>query len=288
MQMAGFHECGNPAFALMGYRISFVKISAMITVISPAKSVDFETASTTRHSSEPLFTDSSQKLIHKLRTISQKRLMKLMDISENLAELNVNRYNHWEPGIGIAGSKQAILAFDGDVYQGMEAKNFEESDFEFAQDHLRILSGLYGVLRPMDRIQPHRLEMGTKLPVGRTKNLYEFWGNKITDHINEAVSASGSEWLLNLASQEYFGSVKIAHLKANLVTPVFLDRKPDGYKVVSFWAKLARGKMTAWVIANRLNSPETLKSAEIWGYRYNPTLSTEQEWAFTREKPLTR
>lgn len=269
-------------------RISFAKSIEMVTVISPAKSVDFETEACTKLSSEPLYTEYSEKLIHKLRTYSPKRLMELMDISANLAELNVGRYLKWEAGLGIPESKQAILAFDGDVYQGMEATTFEDQDFEFAQDHLRILSGLYGALRPLDRIQPHRLEMGTRLKVGRTKNLYDFWGSRITDHLNEAIAASGSPFLLNLASQEYFGSVQTKKLKGQLVTPVFLDRKGKDYKVVSFWAKWARGKMAAWVIANRLNSPESLQSTEIWGYRFNAALSNEQEWAFTREAPVER
>jgi cytoplasmic iron level regulating protein YaaA (DUF328/UPF0246 family) len=214
--------------------------------------------------------------------------MALMDISQNLSELNAERYLKWEPELALANSKQAVLAFDGDVYQGMEATRFADADFEFAQAHLRILSGLYGVLRPLDRIQPHRLEMGTQLKVGSTKNLYEFWGPKITQHLNEAVAASGSPWLLNLASQEYFGSVRLPQLKADLVTPIFLDRKGNDYKVVSFWAKQARGKMSAWVIANRLNAPDDLKAAEIWGYRFNPALTKGNEWAFTREEPKQR
>ena len=257
----------------------------MVTVISPAKSVDFETPACSSMVSHPAFGREAAQLIKKLRGYSPKRLMALMDISQNLADLNVERYVRWEEGEDVRTSKQAILAFDGDVYQGMEATSFTEADFEFAQGHLRILSGLYGILRPMDLIQPHRLEMGTQLKVGSKKNLYAYWESLVAAHLASALESSGNNWLLNLASQEYFGAVKLERINARLITPVFLDRKGADYKVVSFWAKKARGKMAAWVIANRLNSPESLQSVEIYGYRFNPALSDDQSWAFTRDSP---
>ncbi len=208
-----------------------------------------------------------------------------MDISQDLASLNVDRYLQFETGDQVSTSKQALLAFDGDVYQGMEASQFSESDFEFAQSHLRILSGLYGILRPMDRIQPYRLEMGTRLKVGRPNDLYAFWGKQITSQLNVAIAASGSGVLLNLASQEYFGAVHVPSLQAELITPVFLDRKGDDYKIVSFWAKKARGKMGAWIINNRINEVLAIKDFVAWGYRYNATMSSADRWAFTRELP---
>ena len=257
----------------------------MITVISPAKSLDFDTPAATQLSSTPVFWEQAGKLILKLRIFSPKKVMQLMDISADLAALNVERYLQFEIGADAAKTKQALLAFDGDVYQGMEAREFTASDLEFAQDHLRILSGLYGILRPMDRIQPYRLEMGTRLKVGRAKDLYAFWGTQVTAQLNAAIAESGSEVLLNLASQEYFGAVQVASLKAQLITPVFLDRKGDDYKIVSFWAKKARGKMAAWIIANRLNEVKVVQDFEAWGYRYNAALSTADRWAFTRETP---
>jgi uncharacterized protein len=257
----------------------------MITVISPAKTLDFDTPSATQLATTPDFLDDAAVLIRKLRSFSRKGLMGLMDISQDLAELNVERYLQFEPGIAHARSKQAVLAFDGDVYSGMEAPLFTEQDFEYAQDHLRILSGLYGLLRPLDMIQAHRLEMGTKLKVGRKPDLYHYWGERITTQLNAAIAASGSPVLLNLASQEYFGAVKADALKARLVTPQFLDRKGSGYKVVSFWAKKARGKMSAWVIANRVDRVEDIQGFSHWGYSYNAAMSTEGTWAFTREAP---
>lgn len=258
----------------------------MITVISPAKTLDFETPACTQLASTPDFVAEAGVVINKLRTLSKKKIMQLMDISPELAALNLERYLQFEPGIPAHRSKQAVLAFHGDVYVGMEASQFGAGDFEFAQDNLRILSGLYGLLRPLDLIQPYRLEMGTALPVGRRKNLYQFWGDRVTARLNEAIAASaGDVVLLNLASQEYFGVVKAPGLQARIVTPQFLDRKGAGYKVVSFWAKKARGKMAAWIIANRIQSVEEVKQFSSWGYRFNAEASSADQWAFTREEP---
>lgn len=257
----------------------------MITVISPAKTLDFETAACTSIATTPDFLDEAAVLIHKLKTISAKKLMELMDISKDLSTLNVERYQQFETGKAVSRGKQAVLAFHGDVYQGMTATDFTESDFEFAQDHLRILSGLYGVLRPLDMIQPYRLEMGTQLKVGRRKNLYAFWNERVTNALNATIAASGSPVLLNLASEEYFGAVDAKCLKARLVTPRFLDLKGKDYKVVSFWAKRARGKMAAWIISNRINQVEDIQQFGLSGYRFNAERSTGDSWAFTRDTP---
>lgn len=259
--------------------------SRMVIVISPAKSLDFETPPTTQWATDPSFHEEAGRLIGKLRTLSKKKVGELMDISDALATLNVERYLKWEAQPTAAAVKQAILAFDGDVYQGMEATRFGEEDLAFAQSHLRILSGLYGLLRPLDRIQPHRLEMGTRLKVGRAKDLYMFWGKRIALALNAALEESGSKTLVNLASEEYFHSVDRKALQATVVTPTFLDRKGEGYKIVSFWAKKARGKMAAWLIANRIEDPEAMKHVDLWGYRYNAAMSNGGLWAFTRETP---
>ena len=258
----------------------------MLIVISPAKTLDFETEATTQMASLPLYTPQAEVLIKKLRTLSKKKLMSLMDISKDLAALNAERYVQWEPGHTAKHQKQALLAFKGDVYLGMEANNFSEEDFSFAQSHLRILSGLYGVLRPMDLIQPYRLEMGSKLQSGRKKNLYDFWGAEITAHLNAALEENGDRILVNLSSQEYFASVKTDLLQGDIITPSFLDKKGSQYKIVSFWAKKARGIMAAWIISNRISAPEAIKSFDLAGYAFNESLSEGNQWAFTRDQPL--
>lgn len=257
----------------------------MLIVISPAKTLDFEAEPTSALATQPMFEEEPLKLVKKLQTFSKKKLMSLMDISADLAGLNVERFAKFGTMGEAQQLKQAILAFKGDVYLGLEVERFSEEDLNYAQDHLRILSGLYGLLRPMDLIQPYRLEMGTSLKVGRKKNLYEFWDKKIAEALNAAIDASGSPYLINLASQEYFQSVKRDKLKFEVFTPQFLDKKADGYKVVSFWAKKARGIMTAWIIANRIENPESIKEFNLAGYVFNPGLSEGNNWAFTREEP---
>lgn len=257
----------------------------MLIVISPAKTLDFESEAQTKIATRPLFPEKSEVLIKKLRTLSKKKLMSLMSISKDLADLNAERYINWGAGDAIKMEKQALLAFKGDVYLGLEAENFSDSDFEYAQKHLRILSGLYGVLRPMDVIQPYRLEMGSKLKSGRKKDLYDFWDSQITEHLNAAFEEGQEKYLINLASQEYFGAVKPAMLDAEVITPTFLDKKGAEYKVVSFWAKKARGIMTAWLISNRIESPEELKSFDLAGYVFNAELTDGNRLAFTRDIP---
>ena len=217
-----------------------------------------------------------------LSTKSPHDLQKLMGISEALAELNVERYHAWSRPFKPSNAKQAVLAFKGDVYLGLEAETFTPKQFEYAQEHLRILSGLYGVLRPLDLMQPYRLEMGTKLPVGQAKNLYDFWGSNITEQLNTQLESVGSETLLNLASNEYFKSVKPKALAANVVTPVFKDWSKDQYRVIGFFAKKARGSMSAWVIKKRVKTVKKLLQFDADGYRYSEADSTPEKPVFLR------
>lgn len=254
----------------------------MIVVISPAKTLDFETASATEQHTNPLFLDESERIIKKLKSLSKKKIKELMNISDQLADLNKERYSNWDREFSKENAKQAVLAFKGDVYVGLAAESFSEEDFGFAQEHLRILSGLHGVLKPLDLIQPYRLEMGTKLPVGRRKDLYHFWDNKVTDVLNEEFGQKESPTLINLASNEYFKVVQKKGLKAEIITPVFKDFKGTDYKVISFFAKKARGMMSAYIIKNKLTNPEELKTFDTDGYSFNVNLSEGNEWVFTR------
>lgn len=254
----------------------------MLTVISPAKTLDFESEPTTQLHTQPHFVEDSEKLIRKLRTISRKKLRELMSISKPLAELNHQRYLDWEPHFSPENSKQAVLAFKGDVYLGLEAETFTEEDFEFAQNHLRILSGLYGILRPLDLIRPYRLEMGIRLPVRRKKNLYEFWNTRLTDAVNEVLEGMEEKTLVNLASNEYFNAIQPAKVNGTVVSPVFKDWKNGDYKIISFFAKKARGRMSSWMIRHRVDRVEALKDFDLDGYGYAEDLSDEKNWVFTR------
>ncbi len=258
----------------------------MLAIISPAKTLDFESAPLIEEHTMPEFLDHSEKLISKLRRVSKKKLSSLMSISDDLATLNRDRYQEWSRPFTPANAKQAIMAFKGDVYTGFELDRFSRKDFDFAQSHLRILSGLYGLLRPLDLIQPYRLEMGTRLETRRGKDLYRFWGTIITDALNDAIEASGSDVLINLASQEYYGSVEDKVLNARVISPQFKDLKNGQYKVLSFFAKKARGTMTDFMIRERIKSPETLKNFTGMGYRFNPDKSNERDWVFERDEPV--
>ena len=255
----------------------------MLVVISPAKTLDFETAPIIRKSSQPLFLNDAQLLIEQLQQLAPHQLSSLMSISDKLGELNYDRYQSWSRPFSLNNAKQALLAFKGDVYTGLNPEQFSQEDFAFAQRHLYILSGLYGALRPLDLIQPYRLEMGTRLANARGANLYEFWGDKITDSINKAVKISGSEVLVNLASIEYFKSVVPHALRCEVITPVFKENKGGKFKVVSFLAKKARGMMTAYIIRNRLDLPQDIKAFAEGGYAYNADQSSNREWVFTRD-----
>ncbi|WP_020530778.1 peroxide stress protein YaaA [Flexithrix dorotheae] len=254
----------------------------MLILISPAKTLDFTANNLTDTSSQPVFQEESEILIKKLRTFSRKKIGELMNISPQLAELNYDRYQNWSPEFKVPAAKQAVLAFKGDVYLGLQAETFVQEDFDFAQKHLRILSGLHGLLKPLDLIRPYRLEMGTQLPVRRKKNLYQFWGDKITDTLNFFLENEEEPVVINLASNEYFKSVNLKKLKATVITPVFKDFKNGDYKVLSFFAKKARGFMSAYAIKNKLTNPENLKLFQEEGYSYNDLMSNGNEWVFTR------
>ena len=254
----------------------------MITVISPAKKLDYKSEVCTEEFTIPEGLDRSAHLVNKLRKTSKKVISELMGLSDNLTNLNVERYAQWTDDFTEGERRQALLAFSGDVYQGMRNTDLEEADVKFAQDHLRILSGLHGLLRPLDLIKPYRLEMGTKLSVRGKKDLYAFWGDEITNRMNSALEASGNDTLVNLASGEYFKAINQKNLKANIITPVFKDMKNGQLKIIFLWAKQARGMMTGYILRNQINNPEDLKGFTDGGYRYTEDLSDDSTWVFTR------
>ena len=253
----------------------------MIVLISPAKTLDLNPSELKLHSMPRMLADS-EKLVKVLKKKSKNSLKKLMGVSDNIATLNVERFQNYETPFTPDNSKQAILAFKGDVYLGLDASSFEEKDFEFAQNHLRILSGLYGILKPLDLMQAYRLEMGTSLKTGRKKNLYEFWDTKITDLINEDLANTKQDIILNLASQEYFHAVKPAKLNGRLVTVHFKENRNGVFKVISFSAKKARGTMARQIIKNQILDVEAIKKLNIDDYIYNPEMSEGDNLVFTK------
>jgi len=255
----------------------------MLTVISPAKTLDYETAPITDISTLPEFTDHAAELIQQLRELSVQDVAALMKLSDKLSALNVARYESWQPVYTTENAKQALLAFKGDVYTGLDAESFNAADLEFAQQNLRMLSGLYGLLKPLDLMQPYRLEMGTKFANSRGKDLYAFWGSIITEKLNEQLAEQGSDVLVNLASNEYFKAVKKKELKARIITPVFKDQKNGQYKIISFYAKKARGLMSRYIIQNQINDPEQLKDFDLEGYRFAETMSEGDTLTFIRD-----
>ncbi|MFA8433000.1 MAG: peroxide stress protein YaaA [Marinifilaceae bacterium] len=255
----------------------------MLIVISPAKSLDFETSVGIQDYTIPDFLPQSEELIKELKKLSIDDISQFMAISPKLAQLNFERIQTWHPNFNSENAKQALLAFSGDVYTGIDASSFNSEDFAFAQKNLRILSGLYGVLRPMDLIQPYRLEMGKKLETPKGKDLYQFWGNQITDVINQTINSENHKDLINLASNEYFKSIQKKQIQAKIITPIFKDYKNGAYKVVSFYAKKARGLMSRFIIQNQLTNCEDLKAFNLDGYHFNPNLTKGKDWIFTRE-----
>ncbi|WP_120511662.1 peroxide stress protein YaaA [Photobacterium salinisoli] len=256
----------------------------MLIVVSPAKTLDYESPLATKTYTLPELTDHSMELIEVCRQLTPMDIASLMKVSDKIAGLNAARFADWQPDFTPENARQAILAFKGDVYTGLEADSLSEDDFAFAQQHLRMLSGLYGLLRPLDLMQPYRLEMGTKLANGRGTNLYQFWGSIITDKLNDALAGQGDDILINLASNEYFKAVKPKSLKGKVITPVFKDCKNGQYKVISFYAKKARGMMARYIIDNRLTSVEQLKQFDVAGYYFAPEESTAAELVFKREE----
>ena len=256
----------------------------MLIVVSPAKSLDYESKLPTKKHSEPRLLDRSRELVDVMATKSPNDISKMMSVSAELGELNHERFLDFETPFTPANARPAVLAFNGDVYIGMQAATFSERDFTHAQKTLRILSGLYGVLRPLDLMQAYRLEMGSTLKTSRGKDLYSFWGDTITDQLNADLADSpGSNALINLASNEYFGAVDTSKLEARLVSPVFLDSKDGGEpKIVSFFAKRARGAMSGWIIRNRVKSPRALREFEEDGYRFDTERSQADRPVFVR------
>ncbi|MFC6671771.1 peroxide stress protein YaaA [Marinobacterium aestuariivivens] len=254
----------------------------MLIVISPAKTLDYETPAATERYSQPDWLDQSELLIDELRKLSVQDLAGLMKLSDKLASLNVARYESWSRPFTPENAKQALLAFKGDVYGGLEAASLSDDDLAFAQSHLRILSGLYGLLKPLDLMQPYRLEMGTRLGNARGKDLYDFWGSRLTEALNDELEGP-EPVLVNLASNEYFKSVQPKKLNARLITPVFKDWKNGQYKIISFYAKKARGLMTRYIIQNRIENPEQIKQFDLEGYQFAPEMSKGDTWTFIRD-----
>ncbi len=254
----------------------------MLILLNSSKTLDFDTPASIAKHSIPEFCEDSSLLVDALRKLSLADFAALMGVSQKLAILNVDRYKNWRVSASAPEAKQAILAFKGDIYAPMDVENYSLKEFNFAQKHLRILSGLYGILRPLDLIQPYRLEMATKLQTGRGKGLYAFWGGRINNALKSALKQDKSGILINLASLEYFKAVKANQLDARIVTPIFKEYRDSAYRVVAIYAKKARGMMCDYIIRNHMTRIQELKSFDLDGYRFNEKLSTGDEWVFTR------
>jgi hypothetical protein len=254
----------------------------MLAVVSPAKKLDTDQLDRSLSVQPPALLEQTEKLMRTTRRLKPKDLRKLMGISEKLADLNHARFQAFQTPFTSANAKPAALTFSGDVYLGLDAASLSRPDLEWAQSHLAILSGLYGVLRPLDLMQPYRLEMGTRLKTRRGKDLYAFWGQRITDNLNTQLEGHADRTIVNLASKEYWKAVKPAKLSGPVITPVFKELRPGGPKIISFMAKRARGLMARYMVQERLDAPEGLKRFSAEGYGYDPALSTETSWTFTR------
>ena len=256
----------------------------MIILLSPAKTLDYETKIKGPSFSSPYFLSKSKNLIKNLKNKKPEEISNLMNISEKLALLNSDRYKSWKGSRKESpNSKQAIFVFKGDVYQGLNIEEFKKKDLDYSQNHLRLLSGLYGVLRPLDIIEPYRLEMGTKLKISNTKNLYEFWSDDIANQILKDLELIKSNTILNLASNEYFNSVKSLEKSANIISPAFKDLSKGKYKIISFYAKKARGLMASWILRNKIQKEEDLINFNIGGYYFSETESSKNVPVFLRD-----
>lgn len=262
----------------------FILLFIMLLVVSPAKNLDYDSPLATTLYSQPALLNESEQLIAECVKLSPADISSLMGISDKLAGLNAARFGQWSQPFTPENARPAVLAFNGDVYTGLDAASFSEQDFNFAQQHMRILSGLYGLLKPLDLMQAYRLEMGTKLANCRGKNLYEFWGDIITNKLQQALAEQGDDVLINLASTEYFKAVNKKQLAATVITPNFKDWKNGQYKMISFFAKKARGLMARYIIQNQLTDVEQLKGFDLAGYQYNEELSKANDWVFTRKE----
>ena len=253
----------------------------MLLILSPSKTLD-EKPAFKEDFSQPVFLKETNELIDQLKQLTSENISNLMSISEKLSKLNYKRFQTFHSPFTLKNAKQALLAFKGDVYSGIATESYTDKDFAFAQKHLRILSGLYGILKPLDLMQPYRLEMGTKLSVHNFKNLYDFWGNKLTNLLDSELSKASEPILINLASNEYFKAIKTKNLKANLINIEFKENKQGKLKVIGIHAKKARGLMANYVIKNRIETPEKLKEFHLNGYNFNSELSDKNSYIFTR------
>lgn len=254
----------------------------MLLVISPAKNLDFETPAVTQTATQPRYLEQATTLIEQLQQFSVQDVASLMKLSDKLAGLNLGRFQSWATPFNADNAKQAVLAFNGDVYTGLDAATLDDAGFDYAQKHLRILSGLYGVLKPLDYMQPYRLEMGTKLGNREGKDLYAFWGEQLKDSL-EAEPELADKVLINLASNEYFKAVKAKQLDARIINPIFKDAKNSQYKIISFYAKKARGLMSRYIIDHKLTEPEQIKAFNVDGYYFSEAQSTGDDWVFLRD-----
>lgn len=254
----------------------------MLVIISPAKTQDFTPLSSPTSYTQPHFLQESSLLVKELKKMKPAALCALMDISENLAELNYSRFQEWQPDFTPENAKQALFAFKGDVYTGIPVEDYSSDDLSYAQEHLRILSGLYGLLRPLDLMQAYRLEMKIKLKNKRGADLYKFWGNRLTESLNEALQQQQEPVLVNLASNEYFKALQPKNIQGRILTPQFKEYKNGKYATVALFAKRARGMMTDYILRNRLEDPEALKGFDREGYSYSEPQSTSNEWVFVR------
>lgn len=254
----------------------------MLTILGPAKTIDMTPHSVTERHSEPAYMEQAEMLVNQLRRYSVSQLKKLMKVSDQLATLTFERYAGWTRSYGAKEGRQAILAFSGEVFNGLQARSLSEEQLLFGQDHVRILSGLYGVLKPLDLILPYRLEMGTKMKFAQWKNLYEYWNEIIPDRIIGDTGQQEPPALINLASNEYFKSIRPRDFPYRIITPVFRESEGEGYRNVTIYAKKARGMMLRFILSNRINDPEELKAFDEEGYGFNPHLSEENNWVFSR------
>ncbi len=255
----------------------------MLLLLSPSKTLDYETPYAVKDFTQPQFLENSEKLVAKLRTLSQPKIAQMMELSDKLAALNVARFKSFKSPFTPANARPALLAFRGDVYESIEVENYAKKDFDFAQKHLRILSGLYGLLKPLDLMQPYRLEMGRKLTIGKTKDLYGFWGTQIAQALNVELETHKSKLLVNLASEEYAKAVSRKALKFPVIDVVFKEKKGDQLKIIGLFAKQARGAMADYIIKNQIDNTGALYDFSERGYQFQPKLSTQETLTFVRK-----
>ncbi|OSI13810.1 peroxide stress protein YaaA [Neisseria dentiae] len=256
----------------------------MLFVLSPAKNLNEKDPAPVAEHTQPALLAEAEKLMAEVRLLAPQQIAELMHVSDKIALLNAERNAAWHTPFTPQNAKQAVYMFNGDVYEGLDAPSLNSQSVTYLQNHVRLLSGLYGLLRPLDLMQPYRLEMGTPFANARGKNLYEFWGGRITDLLNQTLAESGGNTLVNLASQEYFKAVDTAKLNARLITPVFKDEKNGQYKIISFYAKRARGLMVRYAAEHGITEPEALKNFDYEGYAFNAASSGENEWVFLRKE----